>query len=322
MDFFETSSAWWTVAHSEDVYDKPVATQLGPHELVVFRDGAGKVRVLQDVCPHRRVPLSLGRVHEHGTLQCGYHGWCFDGSSGRLTKIPNYRSGQRLPPRVRVQAWPTLERYGLVQVWAGAGEAAGSVQVQAALACARVIASTDLAASHEQCVSGLLGDPLALIFGTPAQSCELEKLETTERSVRVTRRVGRGRGPLSGVLFGPKGAEFVLESHTWSTSGLTEISVAALDEVTVLQLIAAPTPIGADRTQLRWRAICRGDMLVGARNRALRAVVAVVAAGTSRRCPRLAAMDRPAFGAWRALAPGPAHDSPAMPELAATSDHE
>lgn len=28
--------AWWTIAHSEDVCDKPVAIRLGAHELVAL----------------------------------------------------------------------------------------------------------------------------------------------------------------------------------------------------------------------------------------------------------------------------------------------
>lgn len=36
---------------------------------------------------HRLAPLSEGRIHESGQLQCTYHGWLFDGS-GSCTSIP------------------------------------------------------------------------------------------------------------------------------------------------------------------------------------------------------------------------------------------
>lgn len=35
----------------------------------------------------RLVPLSEGRIAEDGTLQCSYHGWCFD-SEGACTSVP------------------------------------------------------------------------------------------------------------------------------------------------------------------------------------------------------------------------------------------
>jgi phenylpropionate dioxygenase-like ring-hydroxylating dioxygenase large terminal subunit len=51
--------------------------RLAGHDLVVFRDSAGKVSALTDHCPHRRMKLSLGKVVDD-KLQCGYHGWTFD----------------------------------------------------------------------------------------------------------------------------------------------------------------------------------------------------------------------------------------------------
>ncbi|MGB8389890.1 Rieske 2Fe-2S domain-containing protein [Mycobacterium sp.] len=319
-DVVGTSPGWWTVAHSEELYDKPVATRLGAYELVAFRDAGGIPRVLLDVCPHRRVPLSLGRVNEHGALQCGYHGWCFDGASGQLTKIPNYRAGQRLPPRVKVGSWPTEERYGLVQVWTGPDEPGAPVSVKAAIACARATGTAELPISHSDCVSRLLSDPVALIFGVAIQPRGAEKLETTT-SVRLTRRIARAHGALGRVLFGPKGTEFDLTSETSATTGLTEISVVALDEVTVLQLVVAPTPIAGDRTELRWRAMCRGDMLVRTRNNALKALTTKAASATSRRCKTAAgtATSEAAFGAWRGLGATSSPALPAVPELASTN---
>ena len=41
----------------------------------------GEWNVLRDVCPHRLVPLSEGRLDEHGQMECGYHGgWSLRGS--------------------------------------------------------------------------------------------------------------------------------------------------------------------------------------------------------------------------------------------------
>jgi nitrite reductase/ring-hydroxylating ferredoxin subunit len=324
VDSRDSAPTWWTVAHSEDLYDAPIAVRVGAQELVAFRDTAGDARVLDDVCPHRRVPLSLGRVDETGKLQCGYHGWCFDGGSGKLARIPNYRADQRVPPRVAVKPWHTVERHGLVQVWSGDGEPAASPEVQGALACAEARANVELPVSHDECVAALLHDPVELLFGAIVEQADDEELQTTARSVELTRRLSLLPGLLSRVVLGPKGAEFSMTSRTWAGSGLTELRVAALDQVTVLQVIAAATPAGADRTQLRWRARCRGDMLVRARNRGLRGLTALVASAASERAVTLArvATTTTAFAAWRALAPPEDIRDDRFPQLAGAAEGE
>jgi phenylpropionate dioxygenase-like ring-hydroxylating dioxygenase large terminal subunit len=42
----------------------------------------GSWRVFADVCPHRLVPLSEGRITPAGLLECPYHGWAFNGQGG------------------------------------------------------------------------------------------------------------------------------------------------------------------------------------------------------------------------------------------------
>lgn len=57
-------------------------------ELVVWNDGQ-QWRCFEDLCPHRKVPLSEGRV-EAGRLECAYHGWKFD-NAGKTVSIPQVR---------------------------------------------------------------------------------------------------------------------------------------------------------------------------------------------------------------------------------------
>ena len=41
----------------------------------MWRDSQQQWRAFEDLCPHRKVLLSEGRVHqEEGTLECAYHG--------------------------------------------------------------------------------------------------------------------------------------------------------------------------------------------------------------------------------------------------------
>ncbi len=62
------------------------------------RDGQGNAGALLDRCPHRNVPLSLGRVARTGRLECRYHGWQFDGS-GRCRHVPGRKADDDNPER-------------------------------------------------------------------------------------------------------------------------------------------------------------------------------------------------------------------------------
>jgi len=49
--------------------------------ICVGRDAQGKAFALADLCPHRAMPLSFGRV-EGTAVECCYHGWQFDAHDG------------------------------------------------------------------------------------------------------------------------------------------------------------------------------------------------------------------------------------------------
>ena len=64
---------------AEQVQDKPVGVEILGEKLLLFRDSAGKVHCVSDVCPHRGAPLHQGWVSEvngHDCVVCPYHGWC------------------------------------------------------------------------------------------------------------------------------------------------------------------------------------------------------------------------------------------------------
>ena len=63
---------------SEKVGAKPVGVEIAGEKLVLYRDTAGVVHCLADVCPHRGAPLHHGWVAEvngHDCVVCPYHGW-------------------------------------------------------------------------------------------------------------------------------------------------------------------------------------------------------------------------------------------------------
>lgn len=106
---FGLAAGWWPVAHSDEVRQHPGAFRLGTKDLAVYRDRTGTVRAVEDRCPHRRLPLSMGRLTEDGSIQCPYHGWSFDGATGRCTAIPNLSADERIPNGIKVAAFSAAE---------------------------------------------------------------------------------------------------------------------------------------------------------------------------------------------------------------------
>jgi hypothetical protein len=111
---------WWIVALSEQLArDKTLAVVCEGERLALFRNAHGEAFALEDRCPHRRVLLSPGQV-KPGGLQCPYHGWTFDGASGKCSDIPNLRRDEKIPPAA-VRAFPVAECNGFVHVFTGEG---------------------------------------------------------------------------------------------------------------------------------------------------------------------------------------------------------
>jgi phenylpropionate dioxygenase-like ring-hydroxylating dioxygenase large terminal subunit len=86
-------------------------TLLG-RELVLWVGADGKAVAMDDRCPHRHARLSKGWILD-GQLQCGYHGWTFDGE-GRCTRIPQKDDDD--PAGISVPRYRTAQRYGYVWV--------------------------------------------------------------------------------------------------------------------------------------------------------------------------------------------------------------
>lgn len=108
---------WYVVLDSKQVRAKPVGvTRLG-EKLVFWRDAAGHVSCLRDLCAHRGVALSKGRLRE-GALQCPFHGFAYD-TSGAAVLIPANGKATPIPERFKVHAYPTHEAHGFIWIWWG-----------------------------------------------------------------------------------------------------------------------------------------------------------------------------------------------------------
>jgi phenylpropionate dioxygenase-like ring-hydroxylating dioxygenase large terminal subunit len=77
---------WYLVASANDVTDRPIGLKRLGRNLVLWRDTAATVHVLEDYCPHRGAPLSLGRLID-GRVSCAYHGFEID-AAGTIAAVP------------------------------------------------------------------------------------------------------------------------------------------------------------------------------------------------------------------------------------------
>ncbi|ROT45341.1 aromatic ring-hydroxylating dioxygenase subunit alpha [Pusillimonas sp. NJUB218] len=106
-------NAWYVAATPDEIDGKPLGRKICNEQIVFYRGPDGKPVALDDYCPHRGAPLSLGKV-ESGKLICGYHGLAM-GSEGKAVSMP----GQRVSGFPCVQSYPVEERYGFIWVWPG-----------------------------------------------------------------------------------------------------------------------------------------------------------------------------------------------------------
>ena len=122
---------WYPVAYLQDLDPaKPTAFTLLEQDLVLWFDRKeARWRAFADVCPHRLVPLSQGRLNGAGELECPYHGWSFNGS-GQCTAIPQAEPGVAPSPRrSSCLRYATAEAQGLLFVFAGEADQAASQAV-------------------------------------------------------------------------------------------------------------------------------------------------------------------------------------------------
>lgn len=108
---------WFPVARAGEVRaGTPTSVAFMGRSLVAFRDRTGAVRVVDAICPHFGAHLGDGEVVD-GRLRCPYHRLEFDGD-GRCVGAAAHYDARRVT-HLRVDAYPSRERYGLVWLWHG-----------------------------------------------------------------------------------------------------------------------------------------------------------------------------------------------------------
>ncbi len=109
----------WYVAGSSDEFatGRLVGQTVVNLPLVLWRTEDGKVVAFDGRCCHKKMALASGRLMADGTLECAYHGLCFN-TEGKCVKIPS-QPGRAIPSRAKLRPYPIVEQEGLVWIWMG-----------------------------------------------------------------------------------------------------------------------------------------------------------------------------------------------------------
>lgn len=109
-------NAWYAAGWSAEVEPgKLLSRTLLGDRVVFYRKGNGELVALHDRCPHRFVPLHIGKV-KGDRVQCGYHGLEF-GADGACLHNPH--GDGKISSAMRVRAYAAAERDGIIWLWGG-----------------------------------------------------------------------------------------------------------------------------------------------------------------------------------------------------------
>lgn len=116
-------NAWYVACTPDEIDAKPLGRMICGERIVFYRGHEGRVAAVEDFCPHRGAPLSLGYV-EDGNLVCGYHGLVM-GCDGAAVSMP----GQRVRGFPCNKRFAVEERYGFIWVWPGDADKADPASI-------------------------------------------------------------------------------------------------------------------------------------------------------------------------------------------------
>ncbi len=109
---------WYAILESNEVKKgKPIGVTRMGEKLVAWRDNPGKVTVMSDLCPHRGVALSVGKL-VNDCIQCPFHGFEYD-TAGDCTYVPANGKASQPPRALHVKTYPTREAHDIIFIWWG-----------------------------------------------------------------------------------------------------------------------------------------------------------------------------------------------------------
>ncbi len=80
----------------------------------IYRGEDGAARITDAYCPHLGAHLGHGGKVEGNAVVCPFHGWRWDGATGRCLEVPY---SKKIPARAEIATYPTREQNGYVMLW-------------------------------------------------------------------------------------------------------------------------------------------------------------------------------------------------------------
>ena len=107
-------NAWYVAGWASEFGDDLSRVTILDQNIVMFRASSGDVVAMQDSCPHRLLPLSMGR-RIGDSIECGYHGMTFD-CAGKCIRVPGQ---DNLPASADVVTYRVHQKHDIVWIWMG-----------------------------------------------------------------------------------------------------------------------------------------------------------------------------------------------------------
>ncbi len=185
---------------------RPTATRILGEDLVIFRDGSGRLGLVGLRCPHRGASMEFGKVRSDG-LECFYHGWVFD-IEGTCLHQPAEPEDSGFKHKVKHKAYPVQEMGGLIWAYMGPGEAPllPKIDVAARQDGVRAVENFGLWTSnwfqicensldqlHTAILHGYKEGERSDIWGTEMPDCTWEQAWYGIRSIQERRKLGNHR---------------------------------------------------------------------------------------------------------------------------------
>ncbi|PZR86816.1 MAG: Rieske (2Fe-2S) protein [Stutzerimonas stutzeri] len=106
---------WYVAAWDYEVDRNPLARTLCEIPVMLYRKLNRTVVAMQDACPHRLLPLSMG-LREGDKIRCRYHGLLLD-ADGSALEMP--LKTDKVNKGICAKTYPVVERHRFVWIWMG-----------------------------------------------------------------------------------------------------------------------------------------------------------------------------------------------------------
>jgi len=102
---FPIPNGWFIVAPSDAVgVGEILPVYYFAKDLIVFRTASGAARVTTAYCAHLGAHIGVGGKVNGESVECPFHGWWYDGQSGRCSNIPYGSDAGHIPSRAAIRA--------------------------------------------------------------------------------------------------------------------------------------------------------------------------------------------------------------------------